>query len=242
MRKKGEMVCFYCRKPWHKISDCVALKKKEKSIKHVGLISTLNVNSSTVQFNKQVKRMEITEMEIVKNSNDFVPFLTEGVFLCLTQKWFLFASSEILRQGNQFCWKDFCLCLSILPLELMCWSEGLKWVTWKFLYTASTLILNLCRLECVLCFLSMVYIFWPRIKCDVSKYVRSSYTCLMTGKPNKKKFHWLLYILSLWLLLLLNIWLFIALDLYHDQKLGMHIYSLWCVSLHVILQLILWDQ
>lgn len=76
----------------------VLLSKRKKAVKPDGLISTSNVNSSPVPFNKQVKCMEITEMENGKNSTDFAPFLTEGG-----------VSSEILGQGNHFCWKDFCL-------------------------------------------------------------------------------------------------------------------------------------
>ncbi len=53
-RIKSEIVCFYCRKPGHRIADCIALKKKEKSVKPVGLI--LRVNFSSAQFSKQIKR------------------------------------------------------------------------------------------------------------------------------------------------------------------------------------------
>lgn len=75
---KAEMVCFYCKKPGHKISDCIALKKKEKGVKPVCLISTSNVNHTPARFNEQIERVDITEMESVKNSVDFAPFLTEG--------------------------------------------------------------------------------------------------------------------------------------------------------------------
>ncbi len=75
-RIKSEIVCFYCRKPGHRISDCIALKKKEKSVKPIGLIS--RVNSSSAQFSKQIKCTDIIEMENVKDSVDFGPFLTDG--------------------------------------------------------------------------------------------------------------------------------------------------------------------
>ncbi len=77
-RTKGELVCFYCKKPGHKISDCIALKKKEKGVKHVGLISTSDVKHTPARFNQQIERVDVTEMESVKNNADFAPFLTEG--------------------------------------------------------------------------------------------------------------------------------------------------------------------
>ncbi len=77
-RTKGELVCFYCKKPGHKISDCIALKKKEKGVKHVGLISTSDVKHTPARFNQQIERVDVTEMESVKNNVDFAPFLTEG--------------------------------------------------------------------------------------------------------------------------------------------------------------------
>lgn len=43
---KGELVCFYYRKPGHKISDCVVVKKKDKAVKPGGLNSTSSVNFS----------------------------------------------------------------------------------------------------------------------------------------------------------------------------------------------------
>ncbi len=43
-RTKGEMVFFYCRKPGHKISDCAVLRRKDKAVKPIGLISTSSVN------------------------------------------------------------------------------------------------------------------------------------------------------------------------------------------------------
>ncbi len=77
-RTKGELVCFYCKKPGHKISDCIALKNKEKGVKHVGLISTSDVKHTPARFNQQIERVDVTEMESVKNNADFAPFLTEG--------------------------------------------------------------------------------------------------------------------------------------------------------------------
>ncbi len=139
-RPKGEIVCFYCRKPGHKISDCAVLKKKDKAVKPVGLISTSSVNFIPD------KQVDITEMENVKNSVDVGLFLTDGsVSLPDCDET---VPVRILRdtgQGSPFCWKDFCLCLNVLPLDLMCWSEGLKWATWKFLYTTFTLIPSLCQ-------------------------------------------------------------------------------------------------
>ncbi len=72
---KGEMVCFYCRKPGRKIADCAVLRRKDKAVKPVGLFSTSSVNFIP---DKQTEQMDITEMDKVKNSVDFGPFLTDG--------------------------------------------------------------------------------------------------------------------------------------------------------------------
>ncbi|XP_073771215.1 uncharacterized protein [Danio rerio] len=72
-RQKGEIICFYCKKQGHKISDCAILKKKDKSVKPVGLISKVNHNVST----KQIEKINISEMED-KTSVDFGPFITDG--------------------------------------------------------------------------------------------------------------------------------------------------------------------
>ncbi len=53
----------------------VVLRKKDKAVKPVGLISTSSVNCIP---DKQIEQMDITEMEKVKNSVDFGPFLTDG--------------------------------------------------------------------------------------------------------------------------------------------------------------------
>lgn len=73
---KGEIVCFYCKKAGHKISDCVILKKKERSAKTVGLISTSRENHISAQFVKMQKN--ISEVDDVKSHNDYAPFLTDG--------------------------------------------------------------------------------------------------------------------------------------------------------------------
>ncbi len=75
-RTKGEMVCFYCRKPGHNISDSEGvLRRKDKAVKPVGLISTSSVNFIP---DKQTEQTDITEMDKVKISVDFGPCLTDG--------------------------------------------------------------------------------------------------------------------------------------------------------------------
>ncbi|KAI7790505.1 hypothetical protein IRJ41_012050 [Triplophysa rosa] len=79
---KGEMVlCFYCKRAGHKVSDCLVLKKKEKYAKTVGLISTSCKSYSPNQIGqKQIQRSDISEAEVgkVRSHNDYAPFLTEG--------------------------------------------------------------------------------------------------------------------------------------------------------------------
>ncbi|XP_016351416.1 uncharacterized protein LOC107695849 [Sinocyclocheilus anshuiensis] len=79
-RIKGEIVCFYCKKAGHKISDCAVLKKKERVAKTVGLISACANHSSAQSVKKQPKQRDISEVEIedVKSHDDYAPFLTEG--------------------------------------------------------------------------------------------------------------------------------------------------------------------
>ncbi len=70
-------MCFYCKRAGHNISDCTALKKKERFAKTVCLISA----STIVQVvQKQNEQMVISEVEIenTKSHNDYAPFLTEG--------------------------------------------------------------------------------------------------------------------------------------------------------------------
>ncbi len=57
------------------MSDCAVLRRKDKTVKPVGLISTSSVNFIP---DKQIEQMDITEIEKVKNSVDFGPFLTDG--------------------------------------------------------------------------------------------------------------------------------------------------------------------
>ncbi len=82
------------------------------------------------------KQVDITEMENVKNSVDFGPFLTDGsVSLPDCDET---VPVRILRDtgaGQSFLLEG--------QLDLMCWSEGLKWATWKFLYTAFNFIPSL---------------------------------------------------------------------------------------------------
>lgn len=44
-----DMVCFYCKKPGRKISDCLALKKKERLSKPVGLVFTSPFINDTLE-------------------------------------------------------------------------------------------------------------------------------------------------------------------------------------------------
>nr|XP_055067825.1 uncharacterized protein LOC129449084 [Misgurnus anguillicaudatus] len=76
-RVKGELICFYCKKVGHKISDCMILKKKERSAKTVGLISTSCENHSPPTHSVKMQKV-ISEVENVKSHNDYAPFLTEG--------------------------------------------------------------------------------------------------------------------------------------------------------------------
>ncbi len=102
-RTKGEMVCFYCRKPGYNISDCAVIRRKDKA---VGLISTSSVNFIP---DKQTEQTDITEMDKVKNSVwSLVHVSLMVVFLCPTvMQLCLFVSFEIQEQGNHFCGRTF---------------------------------------------------------------------------------------------------------------------------------------
>lgn len=168
-RMKGEIVCFYYKRAGHKISDYTALKKKERFAKTVGLISTSCENHSPVQVvQKQNEQSDISEVEIenTKSHNDYAPFLTEGTvsFFLVPRRMFLFVSFAILELHNPSCWKDFCLCLTVLLLEPAYWLEGLRWDLWKFLYTVYISRRNLCQvmlsLEFVQCYLFVVLLLF----------------------------------------------------------------------------------
>ncbi len=80
IRMIGEIVCFYCKRAGRNISDCMALKKKERFAKTVGLISTSGENHSPVQVVQKQNEQRDGEVDIenTKSHNDYAPFLTEG--------------------------------------------------------------------------------------------------------------------------------------------------------------------
>ncbi len=110
IRMIGEIVCFYCKRAGRNISDCMALKKKERFAKTVGLISTSGENHSPVQVvqNKMSRGMERWILRIPRVIMIMHHFLQRGLCLCLVPiRMFLFVSFAILGLHNPSCWKDF---------------------------------------------------------------------------------------------------------------------------------------
>ncbi len=82
-----DMVCFYCKKPGHKISDCLILKKKERLSKPVALVST----SPFTIYTRDEKDRHLSSSsdksvdQCITSSVDYTPFITGEMCHCLVQ-------------------------------------------------------------------------------------------------------------------------------------------------------------
>ncbi|XDV19608.1 hypothetical protein PO909_025053 [Leuciscus waleckii] len=76
---RANIICFYCKKPGHKISECFVLNKKAKSTKPVGLTTACQLPLLTGDecFERRSPKWE--NMESSDGSTDYTPFLTTGV-------------------------------------------------------------------------------------------------------------------------------------------------------------------
>lgn len=76
---KANSICFYCKKPGHKISECFILSKKAKSTKPVGLTV-----ASHFPVEESVESLEFQSLKFANLGGsdcltDYAPFLTTGV-------------------------------------------------------------------------------------------------------------------------------------------------------------------
>ncbi len=75
-----DMVCFYCKKPGHKISDCLILKKKERLSKPVALVSTspFTIDTRDEKDRHLSSSSDKSVDQCITSSVDYTPFITGG--------------------------------------------------------------------------------------------------------------------------------------------------------------------
>ncbi|XP_067248764.1 uncharacterized protein [Chanodichthys erythropterus] len=74
-----DMICFYCKKPGHKISDCLVLKKKERLSKPIALVATSPfINDTFEERESPLSHCGKPAEQSVTGSVDYTPFITEG--------------------------------------------------------------------------------------------------------------------------------------------------------------------
>lgn len=80
--KKGKVICFYCHKVGHKISECNALKKSAKPVGLVGL-EPLEVHDH--QQNFEIRNGLSHQVDVGDNYTEYAPFITNGSVSLLGQ-------------------------------------------------------------------------------------------------------------------------------------------------------------
>ncbi len=75
-----DMVCFYCKKPGHKISDCLILKKKERLSKPVALVFTspFTIDTRDEKDRHLSSSSDKSVDQCITSSVDYTPFITGG--------------------------------------------------------------------------------------------------------------------------------------------------------------------
>lgn len=74
--KKGKVVCFYCHKVGHKISECTTLKK---SAKPVGLVGLEPLEIHAYEQSSAGKKAISTRVDVGDHYTEYAPFITTSI-------------------------------------------------------------------------------------------------------------------------------------------------------------------